>query len=75
MTIIIYGLSALSIVLAIGGLAAYTHTKHIGLLLSSIVSITFSFFAIYLVEWWPLLAGFGINWCLRLLGLDPGRVR
>ena len=72
MAIIIYILAALSILLALGGLAAYAQTKHIGLLLSSIVSIGFSALAIIMVEWWPLVVGFGINWVLRLLGLDPG---
>lgn len=75
MAIVIYILAALSILLAIGGLSAYTQTKHIGLLLSSIVSIGFSILAIVLVHWWPLVVGFGLNWVLRLLGLDPGARR
>lgn len=69
---IIYLLSALSILLAIGGLSAYSHSKHIGLLLSSIVSITCAIIAIVNVVWWPLVLGFALNWGLRLLGLDPG---
>ncbi|OFX12425.1 MAG: hypothetical protein A2516_10060 [Alphaproteobacteria bacterium RIFOXYD12_FULL_60_8] len=73
MTYVIYGLAAVSIVLAVGGLNTYAATRHPGLLLSSIVSIGFSALAIYLVHWWPLLVGFGVNWGLRLLGLDPGR--
>jgi len=72
MNIVIYILSALSILLAVGGLSAYSQTKHIGLLLSSIVSIGFSVLAIVLVQWWPLVVGFALNWGLRLLGLDPG---
>lgn len=72
MSIIIYALAGLSILLAIGGLAQYAHTKHIGLLLSSVVSIGFSVLAIVFVQWWPLVVGFGVNWGLRLLGLDPG---
>ena len=72
MEIVIYILAGLSILLAIGGLLAYSETKHIGLLLSSIISITFSVLAIVLVHWWPLLIGLGLNWGLRLLGLDPG---
>lgn len=73
MAILIYILSAISIVLAIGGLAAYRQTNHMGMLLSSIVSITCSILAISLVEWWPLVVGFGLNWTLRLLGFDPSR--
>ena len=72
MAIVIYILAGLSILLAVGGLSAYAQTKHIGLLLSSIISIGFSVLAIVLVHWWPLIVGFGLNWGLRLLGLDPG---
>ena len=75
MEYIIYALAALSILLAIGGLAAFKQSGHIGLLLSSIVSIGFSVLAIVQVAWWPLLVGFGLNWALRLLGLDPSTRR
>lgn len=75
MTIIIYILAGISILLAIGGLSAYAQTKHIGLLLSSVVSISFSVLAIVLLHWWPLVVGFGLNWGLRLLGLDPSARR
>lgn len=75
MTILIYIFAGLSILLAIGGLSAYAQTKHIGLLLSSLVSIGFSVLAIVLVHWWPLIVGFGLNWGLRLLGLDPSARR
>lgn len=72
MSIVIYVLAGLSILLAIGGLNAYSQTKHPGLLLSSLVSIGFSVVAIVLVHWWPLVVGFALNWGLRLIGLDPG---
>lgn len=72
MAIVIYVLAGVSILLAIGGLSAYSETKHPGLLISSLISIGFSLLAIYLVEWWPLVLGFAANWGLRLLGLDPG---
>ena len=75
MAVVIYILAAISILLAIGGLAAYAQTKHIGMLLSSIVSIVFSILAIVLIHWWPLVVGFGLNWGLRLLGFDPGSRR
>lgn len=75
MTILIYIFAGLSILLAIGGLSAYAQTKHIGLLLSSLVSIGFSVLAIVLVHWWALIVGFGLNWGLRLLGLDPSARR
>ena len=72
MDIVIFILAGVSIVLAIGGLSAYSDSKHPGLLISSVVSIVFSGLAIYLVHWWPLIVGFAANWGLRLLGLDPG---
>ena len=75
MNVIIYLLASISIVLAAGGLSVYAQTKHVGMLLSSTVSITFSVLSIVLVSWWPLIIGFSINWCLRLLGLDPGARR
>ncbi len=31
-----------------------------------------SVLSFYLLEWWPLLAGFVLAWILRLRGLDPG---
>lgn len=68
MNIVIYILASISIVLAIGGLAAWSQTRHIGLLLSSMVSIGFSALAIVLPHWWPLIVGFGINWAIKLLG-------
>lgn len=72
MAVVIYILAGLSVLLATGGLAQYAHTKHIGLLLSSAVSIVFSVVAVMLLQWWPLVLGFGLNWGLRLIGLDPG---
>lgn len=75
MDYVIYALAIVSIVLAIGGLYSFKLTGHIGMLLSSVVSITFSILAIILVTWWPLVAGFAVNWGLRILGLDPGARR
>ena len=72
MTYLLYGLSALSCLLAIGGLAAYAQTKQIGLLISSIFSIAGAAAAIVLVSWWPLVIAFAANWGLKLAGLDPG---
>jgi len=71
MDIVIYILAGISILLALGGLASYSASKHVGLLLSSIISIAFAITAIALPHWWPLLASFAANWGLRLLGLDP----
>jgi hypothetical protein len=73
MQTLIYILAGISIVLSIGGLSAYSTTKHPGLLISSVVSIGLSVLAVVLVHWWPLVVGFGINWLLKLAGLDPSR--
>ena len=75
MSILIYCLASLSIVLAIGGLVSFGQSRHIGLLLSSVISIFFSGLAIHNVEWWPLIVGFIANWGLRLIGADPGNRR
>lgn len=64
MAYVIYALAAISILLAIGGLAAYRATKQPALLLSSLVSIGFSIAAIVLPHWWPLIVGFAINMIL-----------
>lgn len=64
-----------SILLALGGIETYRRSKQIGLLLSSISSIAFAILALVLVHWWPLVAGFTLNWVLRLLGLDPAHRR
>jgi hypothetical protein len=66
--IVIYVLAGLSILLAVGGLSAYSQTKQVSLLLSSLVSIAFSLLAIMLVHWWPLVVGFAANWALKLFG-------
>ena len=61
MDYVIYGLAGISILLALGGLSAFKSSGHIGLLLTSIISIGFSVAAIVLVHWWPLVVGFALN--------------
>lgn len=68
MNIAIYILAGISIVLAIGGLAAWRQAKRTELLLSSIVSIAFSSVAVLLPHWWPLIVGFGVNWLIKATG-------
>ena len=72
MSILIYCLASLSIVLAIGGLVSFGQTRHVGLLLSSLISIFFSGLAIHNVEWWPLIVGLITNWGVRIIVGDPG---
>ena len=71
MQYLIYAVSVVSIVLGLGGVRTYQDSKHIGLLLGSLIYIASGVLAISLVHWWPLLLGFVAAWGLRLLGLDP----
>jgi hypothetical protein len=71
MQYVICALAGIWIFLALGGLQYYRDTKHVGVLLAAIISIVSGLLAMWLVAWWPLLAGFAANWGLRLLGLDP----
>lgn len=70
MEYVIYALAAISIFLAIGGLG-YQGPKKVWVVLSSIISLSFSFLAIAIVSFWPLIAGFALNWLLKILGLEP----
>ena len=49
----------------------YTRSKHHGLLLLGITFVSAGALAAILTHWWPLLAGFGIAWVLRAMGMDP----
>lgn len=73
MTYVIYTLAGISIVLAIGGISAYSATKHLSLILSSVVSILFSLAAIVLTSFWPLVIGFSLNVAIKLLIGDPSK--
>jgi hypothetical protein len=75
MKYVIYTLAGISMLLSVGGLSAYTNTKQIGLLLSSVVSIACALAAIYFVSFWPLVLGFALNWGLKLAGLDSSAHR
>jgi len=67
---VIYILAGISILLAIGGFA-YNGPKKVWVVLASIVSIIFSYLAITYVSFWPLIAGFALNWLLKFMGLEP----
>lgn len=73
MNYVIYALAGISIVLAIGGISAYSATKHVGLILSSVVSILFSSAAIVLTSFWPLVIGFSLNIAIKILIGDPSK--
>ena len=50
---------------------AYTRSKHAGLLLLGATYFASALAAIVLSEWWPLVAGFGLVWVLRMMGVEP----
>ncbi len=60
-----------SMVLAVGGVKVFLDTRHIGYLVSSIITIVCALAAIALRSFWPLVASFCINQALGMAGLDP----
>lgn len=50
---------------------AYARSKHAGLLLLGATYFAAALAAIVLSEWWPLVAGFGIAWVMRMMGVEP----
>jgi hypothetical protein len=50
---------------------AYWRSKHQGLLLLGATYVVAALAAVGLSEWWPLVAGFGLVWVLRLMGVEP----
>ncbi len=72
MDLFIYIMSGLFILLALALLFAYYRTRQPGLVLMSSTYGSAAILALMLTHWWPLAAGFGLAWVLRLLGLDPG---
>lgn len=66
MIYVLYAVAALSALLAVGGFSAYAQTRRIELLLSSIVSIGAAAAAVLSGSWWPLVAGFTVNWVMQL---------
>lgn len=71
MEIFLYIFSALFILFALGILFAYTRKPHPGLLLMAAAYGGGAGAAIALVEGWPLLAGIGVAWVVKMIGLDP----
>ncbi len=71
MQIVIYIFAALYILLAIGLGFAYYHRRHPGTFYMALAYGGCAGVALYLMDWWPFLAGFAIAWLLRFMGLDP----
>lgn len=71
MHIVVYIFAALYILLALGlGFAYYRH-RHPGTFFMALGYGGSAGIALYLMDWWPLIAGFLIAWLLRFMGLDP----
>ena len=60
-----------SMVLAIGGVKVFSDTRHIGYLVSSIITIVCALAAIALRSFWPLVVSFCINQAIGMAGMDP----
>lgn len=71
MTILLHIVQGLFWVMALGLIADFASSKHVGLLVAAIAYGGASVASLYLVAWWPLLVGFVLAWVLRKLGLDP----
>lgn len=71
MEYVVYIFCALFFILSLALLFAYYRTKHAGMLLMAVAYGASAGLAIFIMHWWPLLAGFALVWILRLVGLDP----
>lgn len=71
MRIVIYIVAALWFLLALGLWFAYYRERHSGTFYMGLSYAMSAGYALYIMDWWPLLAGFVIAWILRFMGLDP----
>lgn len=71
MTYLIYGFAGLFLVLSAAMLFAYRRTGHFGVFIMAVTYAASGALAMFLVHWWPLVAGFALVWILKLLGLEP----
>lgn len=70
-TWVIYSFSVLFASMGGALFFAYWRTKHHGLLLLGITYFVAALAAIVLKDWWPLVAGFGLVWVMRMMGIEP----
>lgn len=68
---VIYSFAALFASMGGALFFAYSRTKHNGLLVLGIAYFAGALTAVVLEHWWPLVAGFGIAWALRMMGVEP----
>ena len=68
---LVYCFGALFASLGAALIFAYSRNKHPGLLLLGIIYFIAALAAVLLEHWWPLVAGFGVLWVLRGMGMEP----
>ena len=71
MTILIYFFASLFVVISVLMLWAYRRLRHYGLFIMALTYGVSAGLAFSLTHWWPLIAGYGMVWILKLIGLDP----
>ena len=71
LTIVIYLFASLFVVLSVMMLWAYRRLRHFGLFVMALTYGIAAILAFTMLEWWPLVAGYGLVWLLKFIGLDP----
>ena len=71
LTIVIYLFASLFVVVSIMMLWAYRRLRHFGLFVMALTYGIAAALAFTMLEWWPLVAGYGLVWLLKFIGLDP----
>ena len=71
MDLVIYFFAALFIVVSVLMLWAYRRLRHYGLFIMALTYGVSAALAFFLTHWWPLVAGYGMVWILKFIGLDP----
>ena len=65
--------ASLFVVVSVMMLWAYRRLRHFGLFIMALTYGVSAALAFALLHWWPLVAGYGIVWMLKFIGLDPDR--
>ena len=68
---VIYLFASLFAVVSMMQLWAYRRMRHFGLFIMALTYGISALLAFALAHWWPLVAGYGLVWFLKFLGLDP----
>jgi len=71
LTILIYLFASLFVVASVMMLWAYRRLRHFGLFMMGLTYGISAVLAFTLLHWWPLVAGYGLVWVLKFIGLDP----